>query len=57
LFPRYESDPNHLQAVWLDIARAEADPAEHQRLKTGTLSRAETAARIREQLDSQAGAR
>ena len=50
LFPRYESDPNHLQAVWLDIARAENDPAERQRLQTGPISRAETAQRIRRRL-------
>ncbi len=50
LFPRYDSDPNHLQAVWLDIARADVDPAERQRLLTGPTSRAETAQRIRRQL-------
>src|SRR4051812_4118586 len=50
LFPRYESDPNHLQAVWPDIARAEADPAVRRRLSTGPTSRAETAGLIRRQL-------
>lgn len=25
LFPRQQNDPNHLQAVWLDIAQAEKD--------------------------------
>ena len=50
LFPRYESDPNHLQAVWLDIARADADPAERQRLLTGPESRTATAERLRRRL-------
>ena len=50
LFPRYESDPNRLNAVWLDVARAETDPALRQRLATGPISRAETADRIRRQL-------
>jgi diadenosine tetraphosphate (Ap4A) HIT family hydrolase len=53
LFPRYESDPNRLQAVWLDIARAESDPAERRRLSTGPIHRAETAALIRRHLESQ----
>jgi diadenosine tetraphosphate (Ap4A) HIT family hydrolase len=50
LFPRYESDPNHLQAVWLDIAKAENNPAERRRLETGPRSRADTAERIRRRL-------
>ena len=50
LFPRYESDPRHLQAVWLDLARADADPAERRRLLTGPATRAETAERLRRQL-------
>jgi diadenosine tetraphosphate (Ap4A) HIT family hydrolase len=50
LFPRYETDPNHLQAVWIDIARANADPAMQERLLTGPMSRAETAERIRRRL-------
>ena len=54
LIPRYESDPNHLRAAWVDVARAETDPALRQRLMTGPLSRAETAERLRQQL---AGAR
>ena len=57
LFPRYESDPNHLQAVWPDIARAEADPAVRRRLSTGPAGRVETAAMIRRQLELQAGSR
>jgi diadenosine tetraphosphate (Ap4A) HIT family hydrolase len=57
LFPRYESDPRHLQAVWLDIARAESDEVERQRLVTGPMSRAETTAVIRRHLDLQTGAR
>jgi diadenosine tetraphosphate (Ap4A) HIT family hydrolase len=56
LFPRYEADPHHLQAAWLDIARAESDPDVRQRLATGPISRAETAALLRRHLQSQTGA-
>ena len=31
LFPRQQSDPNHLQAAWLDIAEAERDPGRKQK--------------------------
>ncbi len=57
LFPRYESDPNHRQPVWLDVARAESDPADRRRLSAGPAGRAETTARIRRQLESQTGVR
>jgi diadenosine tetraphosphate (Ap4A) HIT family hydrolase len=50
LFPRYEADPNRLQAVWLDIARAESDASFRQRLMSGPISRAETVERIRRHL-------
>jgi diadenosine tetraphosphate (Ap4A) HIT family hydrolase len=50
LFPRYDSDPNHLQAVWLDIARADADRVERRRLETGPTTRQETAERLRRHL-------
>jgi len=50
LFPRYESDPNRLQAVWLDIARAETNPAARERLTAGPVNRTETIDRIRRYL-------
>jgi diadenosine tetraphosphate (Ap4A) HIT family hydrolase len=53
LFPRYESDANRLQAVWLDIARAESDPSFRQRLATGPIGPSETAERIRRELAAQ----
>jgi diadenosine tetraphosphate (Ap4A) HIT family hydrolase len=53
VFPRYESDPNRLQAPWLDITRAEGDAAFRQRLTTGPTGRAETAERIRRGLAGQ----
>lgn len=53
LFPRYESDANKLQAVWLDIACAASDPAERERLMTGPTSRTETVESIRRQLAGQ----
>lgn len=31
LFPRQQSDPNHLQVAWLDISHAEADPEKKKR--------------------------
>lgn len=34
LFPRQEADPQHLQAVWLDIAAAEKDPKKKQKWQT-----------------------
>jgi diadenosine tetraphosphate (Ap4A) HIT family hydrolase len=36
LFPRYESDPEKLQAVWLAIHRAEADPVAKAGLATAS---------------------
>jgi diadenosine tetraphosphate (Ap4A) HIT family hydrolase len=50
LFPRYRSDVNHLQAVWLDIHRAESDSTWRERLLTGPSSRLETVDRIRRRL-------
>jgi diadenosine tetraphosphate (Ap4A) HIT family hydrolase len=50
VFPRYETDPNNLQAVWIDIAQADSAHAERQRLLTGPTSREETAERIRRRL-------
>jgi diadenosine tetraphosphate (Ap4A) HIT family hydrolase len=48
LFPRYEQDPNRLKPAWLDIERAESAPAERERLRTGPLKPAATAAKLRE---------
>jgi len=50
LFPRSAADPESLQPVWLALARADRDPAEKQRLETGPLPRAETAAALRRTL-------
>ena len=50
LFPRYRSDPDARQPVWLALDRAERDPRERQRLQTGPLDRRATAARLREKL-------
>ena len=56
LFPRFDADPNHLQAVWLDIARAEADPAIRERLIASPLDKTETAHRLRRRLAGGPGA-
>jgi diadenosine tetraphosphate (Ap4A) HIT family hydrolase len=50
LFPRYPSDPQALQPVWIALARADHDAAEKMRLQTGPGSRAETAEALRRRL-------
>jgi diadenosine tetraphosphate (Ap4A) HIT family hydrolase len=50
LFPRYASDPEALKPVWLALDRAEHDPDEAQRLRTGPRSRLETRTLLAEQL-------
>jgi diadenosine tetraphosphate (Ap4A) HIT family hydrolase len=50
LFPRYASDPERLQPVWLALERAKSDPAEKQRLETGIVPPAEVARRLRDWL-------
>jgi diadenosine tetraphosphate (Ap4A) HIT family hydrolase len=50
LFPRYESDPAHREAVWLAIDRASRNPECEQHLRTGPESRAATADRLRRRL-------
>lgn len=50
LFPRYDDDPERLKPVWLALDRAERDPAENERLRSGPLSREETLHRLREYL-------
>jgi diadenosine tetraphosphate (Ap4A) HIT family hydrolase len=50
LFPRWRSDPEAPQAVWLALARAEHSEEERRRLQTGPLSRAETAELLREKI-------
>lgn len=52
LFPRRHDDPETLKAVWLGFERAESDPAEKQRVTTGSLSRTETIRQIREALNA-----
>ena len=50
IFPRSQSDPERLRPVWMDLAKADVDPAEKQRLEASPLPRNETAARLREWL-------
>lgn len=52
LFPRYESDAEHLKPAWIALDRAERDGAERQRLITGPMPRLETAKLIRSQLSA-----
>lgn len=51
VFPRYEDDPNALQAVWLSIAAAERDAEAAKRFELGVTSREETIARLRRELE------
>lgn len=39
LFPRQHNDPNHLQAVWLDIAKTEADAELKKKWQTSVRGR------------------
>jgi diadenosine tetraphosphate (Ap4A) HIT family hydrolase len=57
LFPRYESDTEALHPVWLAVARAERDPAERLRLRTGPTERETTSALLRDRLSTLAPAR
>lgn len=47
LFPRYRHDPNLLQAVWVDLDRAERDAALKERLQKGPLERQAVASTLR----------
>jgi diadenosine tetraphosphate (Ap4A) HIT family hydrolase len=57
LFPRSADDPDRLKPVWLALDRAERDEAEARRLRTGSLDRLETKARLVRQLESLEAAR
>ena len=50
LFPRSHNDPEVLRPVWLALDRAECDATERDRLQSGALSRAETTAALRREL-------
>lgn len=50
LFPRYREDPQVLKPVWLDLDRAESDPATRKRLQQGPLDRETTMRLLREKL-------
>jgi diadenosine tetraphosphate (Ap4A) HIT family hydrolase len=50
VFPRFASDPERLNPVWLALERAKTDPAEKLRLETGTVPPAEVRARLRDWL-------
>lgn len=52
LFPRFADDPDRLRPVWFSLEKAESDPAEKQRLETGTAPRAEIVQQLREYLRS-----
>ena len=50
IFPRSAVDPDRRRPVWFALEEADADPAEQQRLETGTTPPAEVVARLRERL-------
>jgi diadenosine tetraphosphate (Ap4A) HIT family hydrolase len=50
IFPRSADDPERLLPVWIPLERAKTDPAEKQRLTTGTVPPGEVRARLREWL-------
>ena len=52
LFPRSMDDPNRLQPVWLEVSRADGDPALAQRLATGRQDRLTTIATLRARLQA-----
>jgi diadenosine tetraphosphate (Ap4A) HIT family hydrolase len=52
LFPRSAADPDRLRPVWFALEKADTDPAEKQRLETGTIPRAEAVAKLRARLQS-----
>ncbi len=52
LFPRSASDPDRLRPVWFALEKADRDPAEKTRLETGTVPRAQAAARLRDWLQA-----
>jgi diadenosine tetraphosphate (Ap4A) HIT family hydrolase len=54
LFPRMASDPDRLRPVWFALDAAERDPAERQRLETGSHSREIVAGKLRHALDRRA---
>lgn len=54
LFPRSADDADRLRPVWFALEKADTDAAEKQRLETGTVPRAEAAARLREWLKANA---
>lgn len=50
LFPRYETDSEHLKPAWVAIDRADRDPVERRRLEAPSVSRNELCERIRAEL-------
>lgn len=55
LFPRQQSDPNHLQAVWLDIAKAEADAELKKRWQSSIRGRTAIIKALKEQIQKLVG--
>ncbi|VTR99296.1 HIT family protein [Tuwongella immobilis] len=55
LFPRYETDADHLKAVWLALDAAERDPARKTALQTGLTPREVTIARLQAALRERIG--
>lgn len=52
LFPRQQTDPHHLQAVWLDIAQAEADANKKKQWQTCHRGRELMIKQLRDELKS-----
>lgn len=50
IFPRYVTDPDRLRPVWFALEDADADSVEKRRLETGTVSREEAVAKLRDWL-------
>lgn len=50
LFPRFESDPEHLKPAWIAIDRADRDHEERRRLEAPSVSRDALRRRIRAEL-------
>ncbi len=56
LFPRSLEDADRLRPVWFALEKADCDPAEKQRLETGTVPRLEAARRLRDYLQQHGAA-
>ncbi|MCS6863917.1 MAG: HIT family protein [Gemmataceae bacterium] len=52
IFPRYASDQERLQPVWIALERAKTDAAEKQRLETGPIPAAEIARQLQAWLNA-----